>query len=32
MDASVFPVIPESRVQNAVCMVGEKEADMVKRA
>lgn len=30
MDASVFPVIPDCRIQNAVYMVAEKGADMIK--
>jgi choline dehydrogenase len=32
MDASVFPVIPDCRIQNAVYMVAEKGADMIKAA
>lgn len=31
-DASVFPVIPDCRIQNVVYMVGEKAADMIKAA
>ncbi|KAK0118414.1 hypothetical protein ONS95_012703 [Cadophora gregata] len=30
IDASVFPVIPDCRIQNAVYMVAEKGADMIK--
>ena len=30
IDESVFPVIPDSRIQNAVYMVAEKGADIVK--
>ncbi|TVY23330.1 putative GMC-type oxidoreductase [Lachnellula hyalina] len=30
VDASVFPVIPDCRIQNAVYMVAEKGADMIK--
>lgn len=30
IDASVFPIIPDCRIQNTVYMVGEKGADMVK--
>ncbi|KAJ5909394.1 oxidoreductase [Penicillium tannophilum] len=30
IDASVFPVIPDCRIQNAVYMVGEKGADLIK--
>lgn len=30
VDASVFPVIPDCRIQNAVYMVGEKGADLIK--
>ncbi|KAF3003896.1 hypothetical protein E8E15_000668 [Penicillium rubens] len=30
IDASVFPVIPDCRIQNAVYMVGEKGADIIK--
>ena len=29
IDASVFPVIPDCRIQNAVYMVGEKGADLI---
>ncbi|KAF1983344.1 GMC oxidoreductase [Aulographum hederae CBS 113979] len=32
IDASVFPVIPDCRIQNAVYMVAEKGADMIKAA
>lgn len=32
MDASVFPVIPDCRIQNDVYMVAEKGADMIKAA
>ncbi|KAL1963315.1 hypothetical protein VTN77DRAFT_8436 [Rasamsonia byssochlamydoides] len=32
IDASVFPVIPDCRIQNAVYMVGEKGADLIKTA
>ncbi|KAJ5679800.1 hypothetical protein N7462_008044 [Penicillium macrosclerotiorum] len=31
IDASVFPVIPDCRIQNPVYMVGEKGADLIKR-
>jgi choline dehydrogenase len=31
-DASVFPLIPDCRIQNDVYMVGEKAADMIKAA
>jgi choline dehydrogenase len=30
IDASVFPIIPDCRIQNTVYMVGEKGADLVK--
>jgi choline dehydrogenase-like flavoprotein len=30
IDASVFPVIPDCRIQNAVYMVGEEGADLIK--
>jgi choline dehydrogenase-like flavoprotein len=30
IDASVFPVIPDCRIQNAVYMVAEKGADLIK--
>ena len=30
IDASVFPVIPDCRIQNVVYMVAEKGADMIK--
>jgi choline dehydrogenase len=30
IDASIFPVIPDCRIQNVVYMVGEKGADMIK--
>ncbi|OQD76831.1 hypothetical protein PENDEC_c003G03207 [Penicillium decumbens] len=30
IDASAFPVIPDCRIQNAVYMVGEKGADLIK--
>lgn len=30
VDASVFPVIPDCRIQNAVYMVAEKTSDMIK--
>lgn len=30
IDASVFPVIPDCRIQNVVYMVGEKGADYIK--
>ncbi|KAH8668127.1 hypothetical protein BGZ60DRAFT_43938 [Tricladium varicosporioides] len=30
IDASVFPVIPDCRIQNAVYMVAEKGADIIK--
>ncbi|OAP56363.1 hypothetical protein AYL99_09542 [Fonsecaea erecta] len=30
IDASVFPIIPDARIQNAVYMVAEKGADMIK--
>lgn len=32
IDASVIPVIPDCRIQNAVYMIGEKGADMIKAA
>lgn len=32
MDASIFPIIPDCRIQNVVYMVGEKGADMIKAA
>ncbi|KAF0317005.1 glucose-methanol-choline oxidoreductase [Colletotrichum asianum] len=32
IDASVIPVIPDCRIQNAVYMVGEKGSDMIKAA
>ncbi|KAF2005026.1 GMC oxidoreductase [Amniculicola lignicola CBS 123094] len=32
MDASVIPVIPDCRIQNAVYMIGEKGADIIKAA
>jgi choline dehydrogenase len=32
VDASVFPIIPDCRIQNDVYMVGEKAADMIKAA
>ncbi|CAJ2511888.1 Uu.00g075130.m01.CDS01 [Anthostomella pinea] len=32
IDASVIPVIPDCRIQNAVYMVAEKGADMIKAA
>ncbi|OCK73757.1 GMC oxidoreductase [Lepidopterella palustris CBS 459.81] len=32
IDASVFPVIPDCRIQNAVYMVAERGADMIKAA
>jgi choline dehydrogenase len=31
-DASVFPLIPDCRIQNDVYMVGEKAADLIKGA
>ncbi|KIR31793.1 glucose-methanol-choline oxidoreductase [Cryptococcus deuterogattii MMRL2647] len=31
-DASVFPLIPDCRIQNVVYMVGEKAADFIKAA
>jgi choline dehydrogenase len=31
-DASVFPIIPDCRIQNDVYMVGEKAADFIKIA
>lgn len=30
IDASVFPVIPDCRIQNDVYMVAEKVADIIK--
>lgn len=30
IDASVFPIIPDARIQNPVYMVAEKGADMIK--
>lgn len=30
VDASIFPVIPDCRIQNVVYMVAEKGADMIK--
>jgi choline dehydrogenase len=30
IDASIFPVIPDCRIQNVVYMVAEKGADMIK--
>ncbi|CZR62779.1 probable alcohol dehydrogenase [Phialocephala subalpina] len=30
IDASVFPIIPDCRIQNAVYMVAEKGADLIK--
>lgn len=32
IDASVFPVIPDCRIQNAVYMVAEKGSDIIKAA
>ncbi|KAF2144347.1 GMC oxidoreductase [Aplosporella prunicola CBS 121167] len=32
IDASVFPIIPDCRIQNAVYMVAEKGADIIKAA
>ncbi|CAN8104561.1 unnamed protein product [Discula destructiva] len=32
IDASVIPVIPDCRIQNAVYMIGEKGADYIKAA
>lgn len=32
IDASVFPIIPDCRIQNTVYMVGEKGADAIKAA
>ncbi|KAH7125765.1 oxidoreductase [Dendryphion nanum] len=32
MDASVMPVIPDCRIQNAVYMIAEKGADIIKAA
>nr|XP_036581181.1 glucose-methanol-choline oxidoreductase (SMG1) [Colletotrichum truncatum]KAF6789449.1 glucose-methanol-choline oxidoreductase (SMG1) [Colletotrichum truncatum] len=32
IDASVIPVIPDCRIQNAVYMIGEKASDMIKAA
>jgi choline dehydrogenase len=31
IDASVFPIIPDARIQNPVHMVAEKGADMIER-
>jgi choline dehydrogenase len=31
IDASVFPIIPDARIQNPVYMVAEKAADMIKQ-
>jgi choline dehydrogenase len=31
IDASVFPIIPDARIQNPVYMVAEKGADMIKQ-
>jgi choline dehydrogenase-like flavoprotein len=30
IDASVFPVMPDCRIQNVVYMVAEKGADLIK--
>ncbi|KAI9590939.1 formate oxidase [Syncephalis fuscata] len=30
IDASIMPIIPDCRIQNAVYMIGEKGADMIK--
>jgi choline dehydrogenase len=30
IDASVFPIIPDCRIQNDVYMVAEKGADIIK--
>jgi choline dehydrogenase-like flavoprotein len=30
IDASIFPVMPDCRIQNVVYMVGEKGADLIK--
>ncbi|KAF6822649.1 glucose-methanol-choline oxidoreductase (SMG1) [Colletotrichum plurivorum] len=32
IDASVIPVIPDCRIQNAVYMIGEKASDIIKAA
>jgi choline dehydrogenase len=32
IDASVFPIIPDCRIQNVVYMVGEKGAEFIKAA
>ncbi|PYH67219.1 GMC family oxidoreductase [Aspergillus vadensis CBS 113365] len=32
VDASIIPLIPDCRIQNAVYMIGEKGADMIKAA
>ena len=32
VDASIFPVIPDCRIQNAVYMTAEKGADIIKAA
>ncbi|KAJ5497733.1 Glucose-methanol-choline oxidoreductase C-terminal [Penicillium expansum] len=32
VDASIIPVIPDCRIQNAVYMIGEKGADIIKAA
>lgn len=32
IDASVIPVIPDCRIQNAVYMLAEKTTDMIKAA
>lgn len=31
IDASVFPLIPDARIQNPVYMVAEKGADFIKQ-
>lgn len=31
IDASVFPIIPDARIQNPVYMVAEKGTDMIKQ-
>lgn len=31
IDASIFPIIPDARIQNPVYMVAEKGADIIKR-
>jgi choline dehydrogenase len=31
IDASIFPIIPDARIQNPVYMVAEKGADMIKQ-